>query len=104
MKRELKQKPASDFKIEIISSRSSARFDYIVFPLDLRGLAKCLINLGYQLLQQLPPEPPLGPLSMGLAASGPIARKEHYLVDVNTGYLEAIPARIAKGSARSLTC
>jgi hypothetical protein len=84
MKRELKQKPSSDFKIEGISSRSSARFDYIVFPLDVRGLAKCLVNLGFHLLQPLPPEPPLGPLSMGLAASGPVARKDRHLVDVST--------------------
>jgi len=83
-KRELMPKRNSEFTIEGVSSRSSARFDYVVSPLDFRDYSKCLIRLGYQLLQPLPPELPLGPMSIGLAASGPIARKDIFLADINT--------------------
>jgi hypothetical protein len=77
-------KRSSEFTIESISSRSSARFSYVVSPLDLRDYSKCLTKLGYRLLQPLPPEPPIGPPSIGLAASGLIARKDLFLADINT--------------------
>ena len=83
-KRKLKPKHNSEFTIEGVSSRSSARFNYVVSPLDLRDFSKCLTKLGYRLLQPLPPESPLGSLSIGLVASGPIAGKDRFLADIST--------------------
>lgn len=64
--------------------RTSVRFNYVLFPLDLRDFLDILNSLQFAPLGQLPPEPTAVGPEAKLAGQGPVARKGDLTVDINT--------------------
>lgn len=71
-------------ELESLSVRSSARFQYVILPFDVRDFSICLTELGYRLHKSLSSEPSGSPPSVGLAGSGTVGILDEFLVDINT--------------------
>lgn len=64
--------------------RMSAKFNYVLFPLDLRELVNRLASLHYLPIGDLPPEPSAVGPDATLGGQGPVARKADLMLDVNS--------------------
>ncbi len=73
--------PSTGGEITIRNLRLSARYNHVIFPLDILQFAAALHKKGYNLNE---PPPPPSPSSIDrLGYAGPIATKNGALVDVN---------------------
>lgn len=74
--------PDEEKRVVAKNLRLSARFNNVVFPIDMTEFAKALMNSGYTLAAQIPlPEPTA---ITRLAYAGPMARKGTLVVDANS--------------------
>lgn len=71
-------------KLERMALRVSVRFNYVLFPLDLREFGRLLVSRGYALSGDLPPDSPTVGPDVRHGGQGQLARKGEYLIDVNT--------------------
>ena len=67
-----------------LALRISVRFDYVLFPIDMREFVNRVASLQYAPLGELPPEPPASGPEASLVGQGPVARKGNLTVDINT--------------------
>jgi len=67
-----------------LALRMSVRFDYVLFPLDMREFVDRVASLQYTPLGELPPEPAVSGPDASLVGQGPVARKGNLTVDINT--------------------
>lgn len=75
---------ASAAKLERRALRVSVRFNYVLFPLDLRDFGQLLVARGYALSGDMPPDSPIGAPDVRHGGQGQLARKGEFVVDVNT--------------------
>lgn len=66
-----------------IGLRASARFDHVIFPLDIATFLHVAAACGFTPAAELPPPPLTGP-NVYLGGGGTLARKGTLLVDLNT--------------------
>jgi len=62
----------------------SVRFNYVLFPLDLREFGRLLVARGYDLPGEMPPDPAVGGPDVQHGGQGQLARKGEFVIDVNT--------------------
>lgn len=67
-----------------LALRVSVRFNYVLFPIDMREFANRVASLQYTPLGELPPEPTAVGPDASLVGQGPVARKGNFTVDINT--------------------
>lgn len=67
-----------------LALRMSVRFNYVLFPVDMREFVNRVASLQYTPLGELPPEPTASGPDASLVGQGPVARKGNLTVDINT--------------------
>src|SRR3989337_2676715 len=77
-------RPGVKAALNRLALRMSVRFNYVLFPIDMREFVNRVASLQYTPLGELPAEPTAAGPDASLVGQGPVARKGNLTVDINT--------------------